>query len=311
MRSLVGARRPDEGIVGRYGIVPRRIARKVIVVHVETQDVAEQIADVLSAVKGVAAAAAVAERSVEIAVGSETEPARLVVARARLRDGDDRRGARGVRDVRIRRYVIAADLGVAAGIDQIDVEKPVAGVVRIECEAEQPALPIRQDLARYVEERGCQNLSAIEVENLDQPGLLDNEQPTGIIGWRAGEERLIESARHPGRGDGAGVVLRPVRVIAVDDVHPCRALQSVAAVSACDEVRHGNLRYELIDPAGENSMSRICSRGWGGASSRPLFNAKIAKSFIQALPHRHRAPANRRVPNDRLQYVVLTLGTRE
>ena len=50
--------------------------------HVETQDVAEQVVDVLSGVKGIAAAAAVAERGVEIAVGSETEPARLVVARA-------------------------------------------------------------------------------------------------------------------------------------------------------------------------------------------------------------------------------------
>jgi hypothetical protein len=41
-------------------------------VHVETQDVAEQIVDVLSGVKGVSASAAVAERGVEITVGSET-----------------------------------------------------------------------------------------------------------------------------------------------------------------------------------------------------------------------------------------------
>jgi hypothetical protein len=67
----------------------------------------------------------------------------------------------------------------------------------------------------------------------------------------------------------------------------------------------------LIDPAGEIATSRICSRGRDGAASGPLFNAKIAKSFIQALPHRHHAPASRRAPNDRLQYVVLTLGARE
>jgi hypothetical protein len=197
-------------------------------------------------VKGVSAAAAVAESGVEITVGSETEPARLVVVRARLRDGDDRRGARRVRDVRIRGYVITADLGVAAGIDQIDVELSVAGVVRIECEAEQPALPVRQDLAGYVEERGCQNLSTIEVENLDQSGLLDDEKPTGIPGRCADEERLIERARHAGCGDGAGIALRSVWIVAVDDVDPCRALQGVAAVIACDEVRHGNLRSNWL-----------------------------------------------------------------
>ena len=76
-KDLVGAGRPDEGIVGRYRIVLCRIARKSVAMHVETQDRcrAGRI-DVLSGVKGIAAAAAVAERGVEIAVGSETEPAR-------------------------------------------------------------------------------------------------------------------------------------------------------------------------------------------------------------------------------------------
>src|SRR6478735_407109 len=117
--DLVGAGRPDEGIVGRYRIVLCRIARKSVAVHVKTQDVAEQVVDVLSGVKGIAAAAAVTQRGVEIAVGSEPEPARLVVARGRLWDGDDRRGARRVRNVWTRRYVITADLGVTAGVDQI------------------------------------------------------------------------------------------------------------------------------------------------------------------------------------------------
>src|SRR4029077_275231 len=182
------------------------------------------------------AATAVAERGVEIAVGSETEPARLVVARGRLRDGDDWRGARRVRNVWVRRHAITADLGVAARVDQIDVEQAVAGVIRIEREAEQPALPVRQDLAGYVKERRCQNLSGIEIEDLDQPGFLDDEQPTGIPGRRAGEDRLVEPARHPGRSDGAGVILRSVWVVAVDNVRACGALQRIAGVIAHGEI---------------------------------------------------------------------------
>ena len=136
-----------------------------------------------------------------------------MVARGRLRDGDDRRGARRVRNVWIRRHVITADLGVAAGVDQIDVEQAVAGVIWIEREAEQPALPVRQDLAGYVEERRCQNLSGIEIEDFDQPGFLDDEQPTGIAGRRDGENGLVETRCHPGRGDCAGVALRSVGVM--------------------------------------------------------------------------------------------------
>ena len=205
--------------------------------------------------KGIAAAAAVAERGVEIAVGSETEPARLVVARGRLRDGDDRRGARRVRNVWVRRHVITADLGVAASVDQIDVEQAVAGVIRIEREAEQPALPVRQDLAGYVEERRCQNLSGIEIEDLDQPGFLDDEQPTGIPGRRAGEDRLVEPARHPGRSDGAGVALRSVRVVAVNDVRACGALQRIAAVIAHDEIDGHGRSLVLV---GDRDRNRLC-----------------------------------------------------
>ena len=117
---------------------------------------------------------------------------------AGLVDGDDRRDARGIGDVRVRRHVITADLGVAAGIDQIDVEKAVAGEIRIEGEAEQAALAVRQDLARYVEERRCQNRSGGEIEDLDLPGLLDDEQAAGIARRRAGENRLTETRSPPG-----------------------------------------------------------------------------------------------------------------
>src|SRR4029079_6437578 len=101
---------------------------------------------------------------------------------SRLRDGDDRRDARRVRNVWICRHVITADLSVAASVDQIDVEQAVARVIWIEREAEQPALVVRQDLAGYFEERRRQHLSGIEIENLDQPAFLADEKTTGIPG---------------------------------------------------------------------------------------------------------------------------------
>ena len=160
---------------------------------------------------------------------------------------------RRIGDVRIRRHVVAANLRVAARVDQIDVEKPVAGVSRIEREAEQAALAVGQNLAGHVEERRCQNLSGIKIEDLDQPGFLDDEQPIGIAGWRDGEQWLIETGGHPGRDDAGGVLLRSVRVVPVNDVRTRGAQQRVAAIVAYDEVRHRTLPYELTDRVAENS----------------------------------------------------------
>ena len=122
--------------------------------HVDAQNLAEQAVEVLCAARR---AAAIAGRDIEVPIRPEAEPAGLVVAGGGLVNGDDRRDARGISDVGVRRHVITADLGVAAQIDQIDVEKAVAGEPRIEGEAEQAALAVRQDLARHVEERCCQN----------------------------------------------------------------------------------------------------------------------------------------------------------
>ena len=121
-----------------------------------------------------------------------------MVAGGGLVDGDDRRDARGVRDVRVSRHVIAADLGVAALVDEIDVEEAVASKARIEGEAEQAALAVRKDLAGHVEERRRQNLPAGEIEDFDLPGLLDQEQAAGIAGRGRSEQRLVQAARDTG-----------------------------------------------------------------------------------------------------------------
>ena len=232
-KDFVGSRRAHEGVVGRDGIVARGIAGKGVGMHVDAQDLAEQAVDVL---RGVRRAAAVAGRDIEVAVGTEAEPAGLVVGGGGLVDGDDRRDARGVGDVRIRRDVIAADLGVARRIDQIDVEKAVAGEVGIEGEAEQAALAGGRDLAGHVEERRCQNLSGGEIEDFDLPGLLDDEQAAGVAGRRGREKRLAQTRRDPGRNDCGGLALRSVRVEAIDQVRPGGALQRIGAVVADDEI---------------------------------------------------------------------------
>jgi hypothetical protein len=128
--------------------------------HVDAQNLAEQAVDVLPAAQRIATAAAVANRGIEISIGAEIEPAAFVIVESQLLvDCNDRRGARWVGHVRVRRHVIAANLGIAAGVDQIDVEKAVGSIARIESETEQTALAIRQDLVGDVEKRRCEHLS--------------------------------------------------------------------------------------------------------------------------------------------------------
>ena len=109
--------------------------------------------------------------------------------------------------------MIAADLGVAAGVDQVDVEEAVGGEVRIEGEAEQAPLAVRQDLAGHVEERRGKNLSRGKIENFDLPGFLDDEQAIGIVGRSDDEKRLAETRCYPSRDDFARLALGSVGVM--------------------------------------------------------------------------------------------------
>ena len=172
--------------------------------HVDAQDLAEQAVRVLPVMKRIARAAAITQRGIEVSVRAKTEPATLVIVAARrLVNRDDRFGARRIGDVRVRRHLIAADLGVAAAIDEIDVEKAVGGEVGIEGEAEKAALAVGQDLARDVEKWRRQNLPGIKVDDLDGAAPLDDEQAAGIVGWGAGEHWLGEKGCDPGRHDHA------------------------------------------------------------------------------------------------------------
>ena len=66
--DLVGAALADERVVVRDAVVPCRIAREIVAVDVEPQDLAEEDVQVLGVVGRIAAGAAVADRPVEVAV---------------------------------------------------------------------------------------------------------------------------------------------------------------------------------------------------------------------------------------------------
>ena len=140
--DLVGSGRPDERIVGRHRIVAVRVGGKVVAVNVEAEDIAEQVVDVLPGFGRVAATAAVADRGVEVAVGTEFDPAALVIRQpVGLVDPQQQRLACGIGMVRVGgRDLVAADLGVVARIGDVDVEIAVARVVRIERKADQAAV---------------------------------------------------------------------------------------------------------------------------------------------------------------------------
>src|SRR5262249_12081310 len=87
----------------------------------------------------------------------------------------DRHEARGVGDVSGR--LIAADLGIARGVDQIDIEETVAGEARIEGEAEQTALADGRDLARHVEGPRRQNLAGERSRVLLSPVFSTRTSP--------------------------------------------------------------------------------------------------------------------------------------
>ena len=97
--------------------------------------------------------------------------------------------------------MIAADLGVAAGVDQIDVEEAVAGEIRIERKSEQATLAVRQDLVGHVEKRRGLNLVRGKIDDFDLAGFLDDEEATEIARGRGGEKRLGKIGCNPFRGD--------------------------------------------------------------------------------------------------------------
>src|SRR5690606_25195018 len=104
----------------------------------------------------------------------EHQPA--VVVGVRLLDVEDRLRRGGVRAVRVgRAHRVSFDARVAGAVGVVHEEVPVGRVVRVECDAEQPALAAARHLGHDVQERRRQELAVLN--DPDAPGLLDDEQP--------------------------------------------------------------------------------------------------------------------------------------
>ncbi len=125
----------------KHGVIPIGIAGKSIRMHVETEDRGRQRVNVLAVMERIAAAA-VAECRIKITIRTEAQPTGFVVGNAIwLVDRDDERRTRGIGLVGVGRAdVVPPDFCVAAAIDQVDIEIPVLGKVRIEGEAEETLL---------------------------------------------------------------------------------------------------------------------------------------------------------------------------
>ena len=86
--DLVGAGRlAGERVVGGDRVVLGGIGREVVAVDVDAQDLAEENESLAWLL--VAAAAAVADGDVEVAIRAEGELAAIVIGGARMRDGED------------------------------------------------------------------------------------------------------------------------------------------------------------------------------------------------------------------------------
>ena len=67
------------------------------------------------------------------------------------------------------------------------------------------------------------------------PSSLDDDRPSHVAGWRAGKQRLIDAARHAGRGDRADLALRTIRIKAVDQILARPAQERIAPIVADNE----------------------------------------------------------------------------
>ena len=91
---------------------------------------------------------------------------------------------------------------------------------------------------RHGEERRRQHLAAVQVEDLDRAGLLDDEQPAGVARRRRHIERLV-SPLATRVAAMVAVAYGRIRIEAVDQVVAIAARQHVAAVVAGHDVhRH-------------------------------------------------------------------------
>lgn len=147
--------------------------------HIDTQHLAEQRAEVLAITHRVAAGASIPHADIQVTIGPEFYLAAVVVFKW-LGNVEQHGFGSGVGSVRIRGDAIEGDDGIALKVCVIDVETLVLREFRWERKAKQPALAGACGLRSYIEER-LREESAI-AENAHDAVLLDQKQAAGSVG---------------------------------------------------------------------------------------------------------------------------------
>src|SRR5215212_3974535 len=100
-----------------------------------------------------------------------------MVGGGRIVDPVDDPHAAGIRHQRIRNGgFVFADLYIAAGGAEIDIELSARCIIRSEGKAQEALFTARGDLGRYVEEGGAAGLSRRSLIDLHQAPFLKNEE---------------------------------------------------------------------------------------------------------------------------------------
>jgi len=125
----------------------RRVGRKIVIVDVDPEDLAEQDVEILGVAIGVVGPSPIANGNIEITVRAKGETAAIVVGEDRVRYRDDRADRCGIGEGRIAaRPGIFANLDVARRLCQENEETAVGRIVRMESESEDAALAATREL---------------------------------------------------------------------------------------------------------------------------------------------------------------------
>ena len=221
VRPDLGRTRPwanatrSERVVSRDGV---RLPRRGLVVHVDAQHLAQQRPCVLPVPEGVAAGAAISHADVQEAIRPERELAAIVV-RKRLRDQQQHALAGGIRP--LGGGVELTDHRCAIGCARVVHEDArLLWEIRMEGEAQQPALASGEDPVADVEERlGAHR--TVGPDDANQSALQVDEEPPAAVA-RVGDEEMV-----------IGVQCNPHRDVRIIDE---RRVDSSA--SGCVELAH-------------------------------------------------------------------------
>jgi hypothetical protein len=192
---------------------------RVGVVHVDTQQFAEQAVGVLGLVAGIARTAAVTGGHIEHAVRTELKLPAVVVGRG-LIDGEkraDRCGVSSIRQALVRRnrrlvFLNHGLVGVTSRPGVVDEKAPIGGKVGMKRQAQQSAFTqIAGHPVADVEKHLVRRLQHARRADADASGLFDDEQPAAVVEGRLQVRRVVQAVVYPHQhqaGQGVGRLVR-------------------------------------------------------------------------------------------------------